>query len=128
MKKYDYELEMYEDVKQAVEEWLEAYPNKLNDVNGDLMQLKDEMYDDLWLYDTVTGNGSGSYTFSSYTAAEYLVGNYDLLYDALDEYGYNSIELNHIDPEYFDVTIRCYLLGEILDILLSDMMNEKDGE
>lgn len=128
MERYDYEYEMHEDVKQAVKEWLEAYPDKLEEVDGDLMALYDDIYDDLWLYDTVTGNGSGSYTFSSYTAAEYLVGNYDLLTDALEEFGYEELNLEHLSPEYFDVTIRCYLLGTVLSEVLSDMMDEKEGE
>lgn len=125
---YNYEKQMYEDIKQAVTEWLKAYPGALNEVDGDLMALYDNLYDDLWLYDTVTGNGSGSYTFSSYTAAEYLVGNYDLLTNALEEWGYEGLNLEHLSPEYFDVTIRCYLLGSVLDEVLTDMMDERDGE
>lgn len=125
MERYDYEYVMHKDVKQAVKEWLENYPDALNEVDGDLMALYDNIYDDLWLYDTVTGNDSGSYTFSSYTAAEYLVGNYDLLINALEYFGYEGLNLEHLNPEYFDLTIRCYLLGSVLDSVLSDMMDEK---
>lgn len=128
MERYNYYYEMYNDVKQAVEEWLYYNNDSVKDCDGDLMELMEDIYEDLWIDDAVTGNGSGSYTFSSFTAAQYLAGNYDILQEAFDEFGYNSIELNNIEPEYFDVTIRCYLLGEILDTVLSDMMDEKEGE
>lgn len=77
-----------------------------------------ELYDRLFIEDCVTGNASGSYTFSTYQAEENLVGNWDLLRDALEEFGYDSDNPIERGAEWCDVTIRCYLLGECL----SDVM------
>ena len=85
--------------------------------------VADTMYDALFLADDVTGNGSGSYTFSAYRAQKNLCGNLELLCDALDEFGadaeyYKSCLLN---PEKADVVIRCYLLPEMLSVVLADL-------
>ena len=42
-----------------------------------------ELNDDLWAHDSVTGNASGSYTFNSYRAKEYVTENGDLLREAM---------------------------------------------
>ena len=66
----------------------------------------------MWLFrsDSVTGNGSGSYTFNTFMAELYLVNNGDLYDEALEEFGgkYDS------SPEARDITIRCYLLGSAI--------------
>ena len=77
----------------------------------------DDIYDELFVADGVTGNGSGSYTFNSYRASENVA---DAIWDddivcALGEIGVNVGELvdNH-DPEGLDVSIRCAILGHIM--------------
>lgn len=48
----------------------------------------DELYDLLFIDDSVTGNASGSYTFNTWQAKDNLRGNLSLLADALTEFGY----------------------------------------
>ena len=120
---YKYKTEMYEDVLEAVTEWIDVNPEALEGVNGDYVALYDDLYDILWFDDSVTGNGRGSYTFDEHYASECLVGNYSWLKEALNDFC--QFPLTDISAEVFDVTIRCYLLGEVLYEVLCDLNNEK---
>jgi len=105
--KYNYEEAVLEDVKEAILERL----REGNYVDyDDLEDAQDEIQEDLWADDGVTGNASGSYTFNTFMAELYLVGNGDLYDEALEEFGgkYDS------SPEARDVTIRCHLLGNAI--------------
>ena len=109
---YKYEEAVLEDVKEAILERL----REGNYVDyDDLEDAQDEIQEDLWTDDSVTGNGSGSYTFSTFMAELYLVGNGDLYDEALEEFGgkYDS------SPEARDVTIRCHLLGNAISEALA---------
>lgn len=90
--------------------------------------FREDLYEALWIDDAVTGNGSGSYTFCRETARQYVLDNTDLLRDVVQEY---EIEANEIlqrfideDWEYFDVCIRCSLLGLTLEGALAELMKE----
>lgn len=87
-----------------------------------------QLNDDLWIDDSVTGNGSGSYTFSRYEAAENLTGNYDLVKELVSEFGIDAetVADRIDDPEYWDVSIRCYLLYQAIDAALDEL--EEDEE
>lgn len=67
-----------------------------------------------------TGNASGSYTFNAWTAEEYLCHNFELLGEALTEFGCDMSYLEK-GAEACDVTIRCYLLGQAI----SEVLDEK---
>lgn len=71
-----------------------------------------KVIDDMWMDDDITGNASGSYTFSSAKAMEY---TYDLIWDDRfrDECKSLDIELDEVlsDPETCDVTARCLALS-----------------
>lgn len=114
---YDY----LEAVKNDVKEYIDSNIN-VADYTRD--ELEEKLNDDLFTEDSVTGNGSGSYTFSSYQAGENLNGNWDLLADALDSFGDTSNILRE-GPETADVTVRCYLLSQAIGEVLDDM-DEKD--
>ena len=81
---------------------------------------EEELNDLLWCCDEVTGNASGSYTFNTYRAEEYIAHNLDLLGEALREFCCD-VDVLEKGAEWCDVTIRCYLLSgaiaEVLDIL-----------
>ena len=77
----------------------------------------------LWTADSVTGNASGSYTFNRWEAEENLCHNLDLLEEACDEFGSCAGGLM-LEPEAADVTIRCYLLGECIEIALNDVWED----
>lgn len=124
MERYDYKTAVYDDVKEAVEEFAQW-----NSPNGDPREtfremgrdnMEEELNDTLWTDDSVTGNGSGSYTFSRYTAEEYICHNLDLLAEAIEEFGGNMDVLKD-GAEACDVTIRCYLLPQMISRVLDEM-------
>ena len=121
--KYNYLESMKEDIKNYIEE------NKNNEsYNWDnLEEVKELLYDDLWIDDSVTGNGSGSYYCNSYKARESLAGNEDILVEALEEFGNDaeSYKRSLTDPEFADVTIRCYLLSQAIDEALRETFEEQ---
>jgi hypothetical protein len=97
---------------QALENDIESY---LEDNDIELSEDNfEEVYDKLWVDDSITGNASGSYTFNTYQAEENIAHNWDLLLEALDAFGYNNINILEKGAEWCDVTIRCYLLHQIL--------------
>lgn len=69
-----------------------------------------DLNDTLFTCDSVTGNASGSYTFNTWTAEEYLCHNFELLEDF-------GCDMNYLGrgAEACDVTIRCYLLGQAIN-------------
>lgn len=74
----------------------------------------DEAYDSLFIDDSVTGNGSGSYTFSTQKAIDNIS---DLIWDEeitelFDMHGYDSIPMEK-GPEAIDVILRCFALCEV---------------
>ena len=73
----------------------------------------DDMYEGLWCHDSVTGNGSGSYTCNSWTSAENVAHNWDLLREALEAFG-GGFDVLERGEEFADVSIRCYILAEVL--------------
>ena len=119
---YDYREAMTEDVKQ----WITDEIN-LADWTEDREGLEQQLNDDLWTADSVTGNGSGSYTFNRVQASLYVLDNMDLLQEAIDEFATDPATVGYKfiseDWEWFDVTIRCYLLGSII----SDVLNEMEA-
>ena len=120
MEKYDYYKNVREDIKQRLNEWLDF--NKINGYS-DIDEVINAVYDDFFNSDSVTGNGSGSYTFNSWVDEENLCHNMDLLKEALDELGG---EINdYIDSaEACDVTIRCYVLGQLVGEVVKEFVEE----
>lgn len=120
MEKYDYYKNVREDIKQRLNEWLDF--NRINDYS-DIDEVINAVYDDFFNSDSITGNGSGSYTFNSWAAEENLCHNMDLLKEALDEFGG---EVNdYIDSaEACDVTIRCYVLGQVVRDVVTEFVEE----
>ena len=102
-----------------------------NEVNTNEYADRDELdaflNDELWTVDSVTGNASGSYTFNSYTAKEYVFDNIDLLNEAITEFCETDVigeKFLNEEWEWMDVTIRCYLLGQAISEALDDMEDE----
>lgn len=86
---------------------------------------EDELRDDLWTVDSVTGNASGSYTCNAWQAEEYICHNLDLLAEAGDEFG-GDVDVLREGAEACDVTIRCYLLGECIAAALDELEESED--
>ncbi len=107
---YDYREAMEQDIR----EWITENPECIEDKD----EVEEFLYDTLWVEDSVTGNASGSYTFNRAQAGEYVRDNLALAIEAMNEFGYDmdtlAEKVEDEDWEYLDVTIRCYLLGEMI--------------
>lgn len=125
---YNYLEAMVEDILEYIRNEVE-----LSDYS-DREELEEKLNDDLWVEDSVTGNASGSYTFNAWKAKEYVTDNMGLVTEMCTEFGLDSVSVaEHFlkeDWEYFDVSIRCYLLGqaiaEALDELDYDFEEEEE--
>jgi len=124
---YDYRAAMYEDIKNAIIYDLGGLDEAERDMDSCYAEVEEYLRDELWAWDSVTGNGSGSYWFSTYKAQCALVGNLDLLGEAIEDFDADASKLC-LDPESADVTIRCYLLGQIIYDVVSDLREEADEE
>lgn len=122
---YDYREAMTEDVKERIKENID-----LTEWTEDREGLEQQLNDDLWTADSVTGNGSGSYTFNRVQASLYVLDNMELLQKAIDEFATDPATVGDKfiseDWEWFDVTIRCYLLGSVISDVLDEM--EENGD
>lgn len=122
------------DYKEAVKNDVLDYIKNEVDFNDfeDLEELGEFLNDELFTNDSVTGNASGSYTFSTYQAEENICHNLELLGEALETFGSSPAYLIENGAEAADVTIRCYLLGECIAEALEEIEEEfeksKEGE
>ena len=122
--KYNYLEAMKDDIREYINENVERGQYTDRD------EAEQQLNDDLWTVDSVTGNGSGSYTFNRYTAKEYVEADgEEYLREALREFCVDADTVAEkfldADYEYFDVTIRCYLLGQALAEVLDEL--EENG-
>lgn len=110
METYDYLENVKEDVRNYIEE------NKIVVTSSNREEVEQELNDTLFVNDNVTGNASGSYTFSTWQATE-----------ALTEIG---CDLSYLEKgaEACDVTIRCYLLGQAISEVLDEIEIENETE
>lgn len=117
MERYDY----YETVKNDIKEYIKDHDIDVTSEEFD----RDELCDRLWIADSVTGNASGSYTFNAYQAEENLCHNWDLLKEALEDFGQTDVNILEKGPEWCDVTIRCYLLSQCLYEVIDELEEEE---
>lgn len=85
-------------------------------------EFAEQLNDEMWIADEVTGNASGSYTFDRMKAREYVLHDIAAVRLALREFATpaDTIAEKFLaeDWEYFDVTARCYVLGQAIDAAL----------
>lgn len=115
---YNYMEAMTEDIREYINNEI-----TLSDYS-DRDELEEHLNDTLWTEDSITGNASGSYTFNTYKAEEYICHNLDLLAEACEEFGDDIGRAVKNGAESCDVTIRCYLLGQAIVEVLDDMEEE----
>ena len=121
---YNYLEEVTKDVKEYINE---NYDNtyEIKCYYDNLDDFKEKLNDKLWNSDSVTGNASGSYYFNRYKAEEAICHNWDLIGEMLDE-GFYDLDCGGIDPERIDVTLRCYVLSEAIDMALDELGIDED--
>lgn len=121
---YDYYANVKDDVLGYINN--EIYPGEFWDRD----ELESHLNDTLWADDSVTGNCSGSYTFNSAIAKEYVMENPDLLREAYEELdckdrlGEDFLEEHW---ESMDVTIRCYVLNSCINDALDKIECEQSN-
>lgn len=120
-----YYLDMIED---DVREWINDNID-LDEYKGNRDVLEEKLNDELFNEDSVTGNASGSYYCNADKAEEDLEHCWDLLAEALEEFGYDDLPVPKMldkGAEWCDMIIRCYLLGEAIRNILDEL--EEDGK
>lgn len=122
MERYDYLEAVKSDVLDYIRNEID-----LTEWRGDHDGLEQKLNDDLLVADSVTGNASGSYTFNTWKAEEYLAHNWDLLAEAIDAFGGRTDVLRQ-GAEHCDVVIRCYLLEQAISGVLDDLEEELEEE
>lgn len=127
---YDYNEVIKDDIRTYINDEIEIKEEIEETIkNGeDMEDIYEKLYDILFAEDSVTGNASGSYTFSSLEAMECVTDNMDELNKAIEEFGVSNEEVGEKflngDWEYFDVTIRCAKLSNALTEVLDEMEEE----
>ena len=88
-------------------------------------ELEEALNDDLWTEDGVTGNASGSYYCNAYKAKAAVLDNMEYCTESLREFCTEPATIaEHFlneDWEYFDITIRCYLLVGMISAVLDEL-------
>jgi len=119
MTKYNYQEAVSNDIRDYITE------NDIKVTSDNKEDLYQKLYDDLFVSDCVTGNASGSYTFSTWQAEENLCHNLDILAEACEEFG-GGVDVLKSGAEACDVTIRCYLLSQCLTQVLDELEEDED--
>lgn len=125
MEQYNYLEAVIEDVKQYIEDEID-----LTEWRGNRDGLEEKLNDDLFVNDSVTGNASGSYYCNTWKAEEALAHNLELIEEVAEEWGIEptiSAGYEH-GAEWWDVTIRCYYLGQAIGEVLDELEEELEEE
>lgn len=119
----------------TINEYKEQIKNDLLDFAEEQKGYCDSMEnfrDDAFIEDSVTGNGSGSYTFNSKQAEENIKDLIfsDELLQMFKDFGYDRVPFEK-GPEYIDVSVRCFLLDECISEIedeLKDILFPEEEE
>lgn len=125
----NYLNETIANVKEYIEYNMDLEHDIITGQFEDRDEIEEYLNDTLFIDDSVTGNANGSYTFNREEAKNYVLADIDTVREALQEFGTDAgtIAEKFLDEdwEYFDVTARCYILGqaiaEVLDELEEDI-------
>lgn len=125
MEKYNYRDAICEDIREYIKYHYDA--DELREEMSDLDRFEEYLNDELFVDDSVTGNASGSYFFSTWKSEEAICHNYDLLGEAMNEFCCEPNDLSK-GAEWADVTIRCYLLNQCIHEVLDEIEEDIDDE
>lgn len=119
---YNYEESIKDDIRDFIEE--NYTPDEVAEKLQDRSCFQHTLTDRLWSEDSVTGNGSGSYTFNRYLAKQYVESNLALCVEAMS--GFSELDklgekLANEEYEYFDVTIRLHLLARCVREVIEEL-------
>lgn len=126
MSNYNYYEAVHDDIVTAI---FDNYSNEqiVTKLRNDEEKFKEILHDDLFSEDSVTGNGSGSYTMNRVKAEENVNNNWDLFSEALDNFEDNLssyIYGDTLDFEKIDVVIRCYVLRHTINVVVDELKEQ----
>lgn len=89
----------------------------------DREKLEEYLNETLYFCDSITGNASGSYTFSTWEAEKNLCHNLKLIEEVAFEYGIEPTINSGFEhgAEWWDVSIRCYYLNRAISEVLDEI-------
>lgn len=109
---YFYKLEMVDELESMIKDSDIDFTGKKRGEAYEALQ-------DLAFDRDMTGNRTGSYWCNELKAERALLGNFDLVHDALDEFGMESISSPElVSGEHLDILVREHLLPQIIDDVL----------
>ena len=118
-----------EQVRADVKEWIEDNKEQIEGL--DRHDAYEVVYDSCWVDDSVTGNASGSYTFSRWEARQNFFNDDDSeeYIDQMIEDGFTCREsvgraVQESQWELLDVSIRCWLLCDAVSDVLDEYYDD----
>lgn len=123
MKNYEEQIREY--VEQMKENIKEYDFNDYIKEDQDQEDLYEKLYHDMWVDDSITGNGSANgYTCGDQEEAkEMVIDAVDIAVEAVHDFCCEEEAFKRLlkrDYIYIDTTIRCYLLGQALEEALRE--------
>ena len=114
MSNYNYFEAVKDDVRDRLGDYKRGY-------NEPLEEYQERLNDEFWTDDSVTGNGSGSYTFSTAKAREFVLAGVEQVLEACREFDISFGELIEAGEwERLDVIARCYYLRQAIDEVVTE--------
>lgn len=111
---YNYKEEMIDELEDMLKD------SDINFEGKDRGEAYEELQDLAFDRD-VTGNRVGSYWCNELKAERALLGNFDLVQDALDDFGMESVDSPELlSGEHLDVLVREHLLPQVIDEVLDN--------
>lgn len=117
-----------EEVKICVLDWIrDNYENKeIGEKLRDREEWEQELNDDLFNEDSVTGNASGSFFCNTWKSRDmWLDCDETEAQNMIDDFGVDMNE-HWCDYEYLDVSMRCYVLGGAICEALDELEEESE--
>ena len=118
-----------EQIRADVKEWIEDNKEQIEGL--DRHDAFEVVYDSCWVDDSVTGNASGSYTFSRWEARQNFFNDEDSeeYIDQMIEDGFTCREsvgraVQESQWELLDVSIRCWLLCDAVTDVLDEIYDD----
>lgn len=116
---YNYQQAVMYDIKDFIKNTYDTAQL----MNLDVSNIVDQIRDELWDSDAVTGNIYGY--DSEDVVLQYVGENLKLALEALREFGCNLKDIPEDRPgRWLDTTIRCYLLDQYLEQAVKELKHE----
>ena len=122
---YDYKTRLVHDIKNYMEDSINI------DEYESLDELSEYLNDTLWTEDSVTGNGSGSYTFNHAEAKQYVLDNMNLAVEMAREFDCKDRFMDWLfDDDYESIDVTRSAIDEVMDDIEDDFNanRERIGE